>query len=266
MSTQIQGLSVQGITHSGRKDFSSFPGLFWWIDPRVNVTQWPGSSRVKTFQERGPWGFSWTEQAGSAGITKTTRTDPINPHHVFSVPATNQNGFEYVASPNIDKANFLINGSPWSYYQIFNLAVGSGGASHATFFIRGRWLVYIHPQSTKRFVRIQIADDSNIQRLNLQTANGVFSVNTWNLLEIKHRGYLASGNDVEIYINDVLIDSGNWSGAPGTTATNMVLYDSVGQLTYMGLSLIYDHTGKTETQIDNERAEIRALINELYSI
>lgn len=269
MATELQGLSAQGVTISGRKDFSSFPGLLMWIDPRVNVTFHPSSTRVKTYQERSQYGFSWTEQAGSAGVSKITTTTPIDPHHVFSIPGTNQSGFEPVSTPNLSAIAPLMNGSPFSFYMLTRVGSGSGGSGNRyNPFGVNRFRVILHPRSADRWVQVICADDANVTRLSCLTPDGSYSLDAWTLIEVKHRGYLAAGNDCELYINDVLKATANWSGAPGTTfsALPQLGNANMGGTGLLSLTLAYDHFGKTETQIDNERAEIRALITELYNI
>lgn len=270
MSSTIQGISVSGFQYSGRKSFDSFPGLIFWIDPRVGVTKQAanGGQRVKTFQERGPNNFNWTEQNGSGGVFMAT-IDEILCFAASSVQA----GMENASSPNLANWKPLSDGSPWSLYYLMNVTSGAtGGSNFFRPFSGSRFRISGNPMSggSGKSITVTIFDDVGAGVFSLSTGGGAYVYSTWSLVEILHKGQAnAVGNDMEVYVNDVLKGTANWgAGVPGTgfSQTKLMETNSGTSLCRMGFAVAYNNTGKLESQINAERTEIRNLILELYGI
>lgn len=267
--SKMSGHRLCGMTYSGRKDFTSFAGLTMWVDPRVttlmNLVQNAGSTYVQSITDR-----TGNYKASNSGNTKPLFfADTFNYIRSYNLSSLN------IAPASLTSLAFLADGSPFSIFSISRVASGASGGSNVftplvtnrTGGFLGRAALTVG--STERRVRVQQMNNAGASVLSVSSPIGSWNYDTNYLFEWTVRGYNVTGNDAEVLQNGLVVGSGNYTGLPtGDTITSSTICAFVGAVPSYArnyLTLVYNHTGKSLSQIDADRAEITGLIQNLFS-
>lgn len=260
MSTHFGGVKLNGLRVSARKEFTSFPGLELWVDPRTSsVSLHLATARVKSITERSRNGFVFTQ------LVDGNRLDLLSTGAFKYLHSQNQNFLSQVNNGLYPRLNFLRDGSSFSVYFIERMNTGATGGSN-----------YFKPlyQAGSAWEPSHGVSNANrtveILSTFLNGGGGVagqYTYGTWYITELLCRGYLGAGVDYEVYMNGVSKITINFSGDP-TALTwgggTLAHWNGLGSGD-IALVLAYNHTGKSDVVRDQERAEIYALIQELYT-
>ncbi|MGZ8505692.1 MAG: hypothetical protein ACXWXW_00780 [Bacteroidia bacterium] len=267
----MQGIGVGGMTFSGRKDFQSFNGLSLWLDPRVGIKLVQSDTRIQSLQERSAFNIN-----------------TMMPSLSEAARLSSTGAFQLIKS--IDSSRLTIGSADWARfnfltgsYSLFYVSKILSGASISTNYYRPlglkqgstssdgfiNWVPVNDVLYTTRRLRTAMANNAGTTILNVTSADNVYTHDVFHIFEHHIRGYNVAGNDCELYVDNALVASGNFTGAPTTnTVTSFRIVEStVGNAKYAecALLLCYNNSGKSLAQIDTDRADIYALIANLYS-
>lgn len=269
MGIKLQGGKFRGGFYGKFDGFKNIISLALYADPALAVKD--GSDNFVSLQDKSFNAFSILPAA--AGLTvKTFRGFPVIECAMTGAQATIR-----PIGAALPKLKFLSDGSPYSVFSVDYIETANVTAGTFWSPLQTR-LTSVMLTGSRYNIGLRTGTNGrNIQQLIYNANTNVGNANSNNtqynaagecfISEWHSRGYLHAGNDLENYKNSVSIATANYLSAPDAgNPVRSQLYQLSGNLTTTRnfVLLAYDWTGKSDSQIDSDRAMVYALINEIY--
>lgn len=267
----IEGLNIQGFQLDVAENFNSVPGLKIWIDGRYRI-QSDGSDLISSVGDLSP-GIREYRSSGSSR-PELSNADGFN--FIKSIRSSGVNQALRDSNTRDGYYNFLHNGSAFGVFTIVDLATANTTAIEL-FHAFG-----ISSSANNIGYCCRYREDLNWWTFNIfNGAGGVMGSslshnitrdvkNQPELIQHIYKGAGATGNDSEVYVNKTFISSAETSANPHSTDSTDVLFtlfrssDDSGGEGRGYLTLGYDWSGKTPTEISAYRTSIQAMIYSIY--